>query len=325
MGSLAQVVRQLPATSDPRLLVGMATYDDAGVFRLNERQALVQTVDFFPPLVDDPFIFGQIAAANSLSDIYAMGGAPLTALNIVGFPDKELPLEVLSEILRGGSDKVAEAGAVLLGGHSVRDSEVKYGLAVTGLIDPAKVVTNAGAQPGDQLILTKPIGSGNWTTAAKKELVSDADFQSCIEVMRTLNRAAAEAMVAFGVHAATDITGYGLLGHAFEMATASQVTLQIDAARVPLLDGTLELARQGCTTRAHKSNLDWISQSLKITSVNDTLLIILAEAQTSGGLLISIPANQADTLLQQLRTAVPWSVATIGRVLERQETSLIVG
>ena len=217
-GTLAQVLRELPRIDDPNLLVSPERLDDAGVYKLRDDLAIVQTVDFFPPLVDDPFAFGQISAANSLSDVYAMGGTPVSCLNIVGFPDDKLPIEILVEILKGGSDKIVEAGAVLAGGHSVRDAEIKYGLSVTGTVDPRKVIANDGAKPGDKLVLTKPIGSGNLTTAFKKKKLSEDGMQQCIDVMRQLNRAGAEAMTAVGVSAATDITGFGLLGHANEMA-----------------------------------------------------------------------------------------------------------
>ncbi len=294
----------------------MEHFDDAGVFRLDERTALVQTLDFFPPLVDDPFTFGQIAAANALSDVYAMGGQPLTAMNIVGFPDKELPIEVLVTILRGGAERVSAAGAVVVGGHSVRDAEVKYGLSVTGRIDPRRIVTNAGARPGDRLVLTKPIGTGVLTSAAKKGLLDDAGLTQAIEVMIELNRDAAEAMNEVGVHAATDITGFGLIGHAFEMADASNVTLELEAARVPLLDRTLEFAAQGILTRAHKATIAHLGARLRAGEVDATLVGVLADAQTSGGLLISVSADRADRLVAALTDRHTPCAAVIGQVLE---------
>jgi selenide,water dikinase len=297
MEPMAQVLRRLPPMVHPDLLAGSANAEDAGVFRLRDDLAIVLTTDFFPPLVDDPYTFGQIAAANALSDVYAMGGRPMTALNLVCFPDDKLDLDILGDILRGGGDKVLEAGAVVVGGHSVRDAEIKFGLAVTGTIHPDRIVRNHGAKPGDVLVLTKPIGSGVMTTAAKKDLIGEADLAEAIAVMTTLNRRAAEAMVAVGVSAATDITGFGLLGHAFEMADGSDATLLIDAAAVPLMAGALDLARQGCVTRAHKSTLARLGTGLAAAGLEDALVNMLADAQTSGGLLISVPGDRLDDLL----------------------------
>lgn len=319
MKPMVQVLRQLPPMIHPDLLAGAERFDDAGVYRVGEGLAIVLTTDFFPPLVDDPYTFGQIAAANSLSDVYAMGGEPIVALNIVAFPDNTLDMSILADILRGGADKVLEAGAVIAGGHSVRDAEIKYGLAVTGRIDPDRIVRNAGAQPGDVLALTKPIGSGVLTTAAKKELITEADLAEAIAVMTALNRPARDAMLAADVHAATDITGFGLLGHAFEMADAGDVTLSIDAAAVPLMARTLDFARQGLVTRAHKSTLEHLGDRLEISGVDELLVKVLADAQTSGGLLVSIPADKADTFLNEYArlAGTPWAAAVIGRVEPR--------
>lgn len=317
MGALAQVVRNLPKFDDPNLLVGVDHFDDAGVYRLDERTALVQTVDFFPPLVDDPYAFGRIAAANSLSDIYAMGGRPLTVMNIVGFPDKDLPLEILGEILRGGAERVAAAGAVVVGGHSVRDSEIKYGLSVTGVVHPDQILTNAGARVGDALLLTKPIGSGVLTTAAKKDLIPESDLCEAIDVMVDLNRAACEAALEIGVHAATDITGFGLLGHAFEMAEAGGVTVEIVAEQVPLLLHTLNLAREGVVTRAHRSNLDYLGDRFDAGGVDSTLVNVLADAQTSGGLLLAVSQEKAEALTAALQRGLTKAAAVIGRVTAR--------
>lgn len=307
---------------DPNLLVGTETFDDAGVFRLSANLALVQTVDFFPPLVDDPFAFGRIAAANALSDVYAMGGRPLTVLNIVGFPDKDLPGEVLSDILRGGAERVHAAGAVIVGGHSVRDAEIKYGLAVTGLVDPSRVVTNAGARPGDVLILTKPIGSGTLTTAAKKGVITEAELAEAIGVMSELNASACEAMMDVGVHAATDITGFGLVGHAFEVAQAGGVTLRIAATTVPLMREALRLARDGVGTRAWKSNTEHVGAALDAAAIEPALLTVLADAQTSGGLLISVPSGKADVLLTTLQRKGVADAAAIGTVEPRGSHAL---
>lgn len=324
MGSLAQVLRNLPGFENPDLLVSPQEFDDAGVFRINETQAVVQTVDFFPPLVDDPLDFGRIAAANSLSDVYAMGGRPITCLNILGFPDKELSLDIAELILRGGSEKVLEAGAVVAGGHSVRDSEIKYGLAVTGLIDPHQIITNAGARAGDQLILTKPIGSGTLTTAAKKGEVDARALSECVQIMADLNKNACEAMIAVGVHAATDITGFGLLGHAYEMAAASGVCLNIDAGQVPLMQDAAKLAAAGFITRAAASNLEHLDQQLSTNGVDELTLKLLADAQTSGGLLISVPTNHVDQLVASLKERGTWTADLVGEVRPRQDYTVIL-
>ncbi len=310
-----QVLRQLEPWQHPDLLVGTNTCDDAGVFRLRDDLALVQTTDFFPPLVDDPFAFGRIAAANALSDVYAMGGEPLTALNLVGFPDKTLPLEILVEILRGGADAVREAGAVIVGGHSIRDQEIKYGLAVTGVVHPQRILTNAGAKPGDVLVLTKPIGSGVLCSAAKSGKIPESDLAEAIRVMGALNRPGRDAAVRVGVNACTDITGYGLIGHAFEMADASNVTIVLEAAKVPLLSRTLEMARLGVLTRTHKTTQNFLGDRLATDpNVEPALAGVLADAQTSGGLLLSVPAERCDALLRELKTAGAICAAVVGRV-----------
>ncbi len=319
MGSLAQVLRGLSKSDDPNLLVGMETFDDAGVYQLDAELALVQTVDFFPPLVDDPYTFGQIAAANSLSDIYAMGGTPLTALNIVAFPDKDLPMEILTEILRGGADKVQEADATIVGGHSVRDSEIKYGLAVTGTINPQRIITNRGAKPGDKLLLTKPLGTGILTTAAKNDRIPASDLAECIHVMCELNRSTGETMVEVGVHAATDVTGFGLIGHAHELAEASGVTIWIDVKAVPLMNGVLELAQQGCFTRTSKSNPEYVGDRLDRGQTDETMVGILADAQTSGGMLISVPEPRLGDLCSGLKERGVWCAALIGEVTDPSE------
>jgi selenide,water dikinase len=249
---------RLPAPAHPDLLVGISTSDDAGVFRLRDDLAIVNTVDFFTPVVDDPYTFGAISATNSLSDVYAMGGVPVTALNVVCFPRAELDDDVLSEILRGGSDKAAEAGVVIVGGHTVDDPEIKYGMAVTGTIHPGRIVRNVGARPGDALVLTKPLGTGILTTALKRETLSDAGYRAVVASMSTLNRSAAEAMLATGVHAATDVTGYGLLGHAYEMAHGNGVTLRFEASSLPLFPDLAELVAAGFLTGGCKRNRSWI-------------------------------------------------------------------
>jgi selenide, water dikinase len=320
---LAHVLRQLEPQKHPDLLVGSDTFDDAGVFRLRDDLALVQTTDFFPPLVDDPFAFGRIAAANALSDVYAMGGRPITALNIVGFPDKELGPEVLVEILRGGADAVREAGAVIVGGHSVRDAEVKYGLAVTGVVHPLQVLTNAGARPGDVLVLTKPLGSGGLCSAVKSGKMSEAELAEAIRVMSALNRPGCEAALAVGVSGCTDVTGFGLVGHAFEMSQASNVTIEIHAARVPLMARALEFARLGVLTRAHKTTRSYLGEALAVDdSVEPALAGVLMDAQTSGGLLISVAADRAARLIAELTARGALTAANIGSVTPRSAVAI---
>jgi selenide,water dikinase len=322
MEATAQVLRSLPKPADPNLLVGSDHFDDAGVYKLDDRTALVMTVDFFPPLVDDPYEFGRIAAANSLSDIYAMGGRPLTALNIVGFPDKDLPIDLLGEILRGGVERVTAAAAVIVGGHSVRDAEIKYGLAVTGLIHPDRILTNAAAKVGDVLVLTKPLGSGVLTSAAKRDKISQADLSEAIDVMTELNAGACAAALEVGVHAMTDVTGFGLIGHAHEMAEASRVTLELEASAVPLLEGTLHWAGEGIVTRTHKDSLRHVGERFFTTVTDETLVKVLADAQTSGGLLIAVAADRADSLVEALKRHHTRAAAVIGRVLEHSPYSV---
>ncbi len=318
----------MPARSlDPNLLVGTETSDDAGVYRLAPDLALVQTVDFFPPLVDDPFVFGQIAATNALSDVYAMNGQPLTALNIVGFPDDELPLEILAQILNGGAERVRAAGAVIAGGHTVRDAEIKYGLSVTGLVDPAELLTNAGAKVGDLLVLTKPLGTGFIATAAKKNSCPPATLQSAIASMTQLNAVGRDAFraVGEGVHALTDVTGYGLAGHASEMAEGSGLTIEIEVASLPILQGARELAIPRYFTRASKTNRDFLEGRLEIRpGVDPTALEFAFDAQTSGGLLIAIEEKVAGRLLKELEGKGALAAVVVGRVVERRGPFAVV-
>ena len=318
---LGEILKRFrPPTSD-KLLVGIDGVDDAGVYQLSDELALVQTVDFFPPIVDDPYVFGQVAAANALSDVYAMGGTPITALNILGFPS-QMPPEIIGDILRGGADKIAEAGAVIVGGHSVKDKELKYGLAVTGLIHPQKIVANSGAKPGDRLILTKPLGTGIISTAVKRNLATAEQVAQVTAAMITLNKIAGEAMVAFGAHAATDITGFGLGGHAFEMADASGVTLEIKFARLPLLIGVLDHARAGVTTGGANANRQYLEGKLVFAAAILTHeQEVVFDPQTSGGLLIAIDDAAADNLIEFLRSRQVVA-AMIGRVVPKGEIAL---
>jgi selenide,water dikinase len=300
--------------------------DDAGVYRLGERLAIVQTLDFFPPLVDDPFVFGQIAAANALSDVYAMNGQPVTAMNIVAFPDDQLPLSILAEILRGGAERVAAAGAAVVGGHSVRDTEVKYGLSVTGVVDPAEITTNAAARPGDVLVLTKPLGTGFVTTAFKKAECPSDVLARAVASMTQLNLVGRDALRASGgAHAVTDVTGFGLAGHAGEMADGSGQTIELDLAALPLIEGAEALAVPRYFTRASKSNRVYLEGRLEIAPEADPLRVEFAfDAQTSGGLLIALDPTRADRLLGELRQRGAMAAAVVGRVLPRQGTIALI-
>jgi selenium donor protein len=299
--ALEKILLKLPVFDDKNILIGTNTADDAAVYRLDDDRALVQTVDFFTPIVDDPFHFGAIAAANALSDIYAMGGKPLFALNIVGFPSNRLPLSVLEQILKGAQQKAEEAGISIIGGHTIDDTEPKYGLSVCGIVHPDRIKSNATAQPGDRLILTKPLGTGILTTALKRGLLDDETEKKLIDMMATLNAKAAEVMEVFRVHACTDVTGFGCLGHLKEISTASKIDAEIDAEKVPCLDNLEELVMTGVVPGGTENNLnyltDWIDWS---GNVSHSSKIILCDAQTSGGLLISVHPDDAELLLQRL-------------------------
>jgi len=316
---LAQVLRQLPQVNDPNILVGTNTADDAAVYKVNDSLAIVQSVDYFTPVVDDPYTFGLITAANSLSDLYAMGAQPLFALNIVGFPSKKLSMDVLAEILKGGAAKAAEAGISVIGGHTIDDPEPKYGMVVTAVINPAQVVTNAGAKAGDRLVLTKPLGLGIITTAMKKGLVSPEVIAEAIEVMSTLNKAAAEAMVKVGVNACTDITGFGFLGHLHEMAKASHLGAKISLADVPVIPETWNLMnnKQGVVPGGSQRNLEFLREDLIINpGITEVDLTVLSDAQTSGGLLISVTEEKLPNLLQELKEAGVQTIALVGTMVE---------
>lgn len=312
-GALAQVLCHLPQIDDPNLLVGVDSFADAGVYKLRDDLAVVQSLDFFTPVVDDPFVFGQIAAANSLSDVYAMGAEPKLVMNIVCFPSKTLDISFLAEILKGGADKVQEAGALVVGGHSVEDKEPKYGLSVTGFVHPEKLITNSNAQVGDVLLLTKPIGTGLILTALKADLAEEEEIKTAVAAMATLNKEASAAMIQVGVSAATDITGFGLLGHARELALASKVALEISFGRVPLLPGAIRAAGMGLIPGGAYANREYVAEGLKTTGVGELEIDILCDPQTSGGLLIAVSEEKAAQLLQLLE-AKNVAAAVIGRV-----------
>lgn len=315
-------MRQLPnKKKDPNLLVGVDTSDDAGVYRLTDELAMIQTVDFFTPIVDDPYMFGQIAAANSLSDVYAMGGVPKTVLNIVGFPIKNLDPSILAEILKGAADKVDEAGAVIAGGHSIDDQEPKFGLSVTGLVHPEHIYMNVGAKPGDVLILTKPIGVGIQTTAIKPEKLTEEQLNTVSTIMAELNKTAAESLTGLTPNAVTDVTGFGLLGHAYEMAKGSNVSIHVDYHSVPVLPGTLELAEQGFVPGGSKANHRWISEAVQYENLSEIEQYVLCDAVTSGGLLISLPSDQVDSYTKRMRENGKQAFV-IGHVTEKETFSI---
>jgi len=316
MSELTHVLRHVVPVDDPNALVGYTTGDDAAVYRITADRAVVVTADFFTPIVDDPYDFGRIAAANALSDIYAMGARPLFVLNLVGFPRTLLSAGLLEEILRGGSEIAREAGVPTLGGHSIDDVEPKYGLVAVGEVDPTRIVTNAVARPGDAIVLTKPIGSGVIATAIKKGAAPEATITRAVEVMATLNRRAAEAMASAGVRAATDVTGFGLLGHLHKMLSASGVSGRVEAAAVPLLPGVQELARAGHVPGGTHRNLADLENAIDFASDLDEIArILLADAQTSGGLLMSVPMDGLEGLMEELTGNVP-AAAVIGSVVE---------
>ncbi len=322
---LDSVLGKLARQDDPNVLVGFDTADDAGVYQLTPELALVQTVDFFTPIVDDPYVFGQIAATNALSDVYAMGGRPVTALALVCFPDSGDP-KTLEEMLTGGLSKMVEAGCTIIGGHSIRDEEIKLGYSVTGTIDPGKILANSGAQAGDRLLFTKAIGTGVISTAIKR---GDADFtwiRAAVHSMTTLNKAAAEVITSggFGVHSVTDVTGFGLIGHAREMATASVVSLRIEAARIPLLSGALECVRRGYVPGGLKANRQFAERYVETDAgVPAELATLLYDPQTAGGLLIAVAADDAERALTELQNAGVEAVE-IGEAVPRQKPLIAI-
>jgi selenide,water dikinase len=316
---------KLPVDVDPNVLVGHAGSDDAGVYRISDEEALVLTVDYFTPIVDDAYDFGRVAATNSLSDVYAMGARPVAALNIAGFPEGTIPSEVLGEILRGGADQAMKAGIPVLGGHTVNDPEVKYGLSVVGLVHPDRIVTNSGARPGDRLILTKPVGTGTLSTALKNGRLDEDGVRRIVEVMTTLNREASERMLKHRVHACTDVTGFGLAGHAYEMAEASGVTVEIDSAAVPLIEGALDSAAEG--QRPGGAGTNWLFLDDKMRAapgIDENLLYLMFDPQTAGGLLIAVSEDDAGPLLDALRKTQP-SAAVVGTCREPADRAILLG
>jgi selenide,water dikinase len=319
------LVQNLPRFHDPNLVVGTEGFSDAGVYRLREDLLIVQSLDFFPPLVDDPFVFGQIAAANSLSDLYAMGAQPTTALNIVGFPDKELDLSILAEILRGGSDRVLQAGAVVVGGHSVRDAEIKYGLSVTGVVQPQHLITNQKAQPGDALILTKALGTGFITTANKTGHCPDKTFAAACASMTQLNIPGRDAARELHANASTDVTGFGLVGHAGEMADASGVTVVLEVHRLPILPGAESLVQGANRTRASRSNREFAEARLRFEGQPDEVRAeFLFDPQTSGGLLISVPRERAEDLVACAKAAGASVACIVGWIVPQQDARIVI-
>ncbi|MDA1082432.1 MAG: selenide, water dikinase SelD [Gemmatimonadetes bacterium] len=301
---LKRALAPLSRRDDPRLLVGHETFDDAGIFQLSPDLALVQTVDFFAPIVDDPYDFGRVAATNALSDVFAMGGEALTAMNIVGFPVGKLPIEILSEILRGGQDAVHEANAHVVGGHSITDEELKYGLSVTGIVHPDRVMSNARAEVGDVLVLTKAIGTGILSTAAKRGLLPDSERAALTASMTTLNLAASRAALVAGARCATDITGFGLLGHASHIGKASGVTVRIVADSVPLLDGTRAMLERGALTGGAARNLSYLEPLVDWGRSTEDMRALLVDPQTSGGLLVALKPDRVAAFIASVRCAV---------------------
>ncbi len=315
----------MPPIEDPNVLVSGDTADDCAVYRVSETHAIVQSVDFFTPIVDDPYTFGQIAAANSLSDIYAMGAEPLFALCIMGFPQHSLPLDVMSQIFRGGADKAREAGISVLGGHTIEDSELKYGLVVTAFVEIEQIRTNSGARPGDELVLTKPLGVGAISSAIQRRIASDNLIKKAEMLMATLNRDAAQAMREVGVHAATDVTGFGLLGHLLEMTQASKVSAEIYATNVPTIEEAWDFVYKGRIPAATRANLKYVDPHLRYESgLPRDMSLMLADPQTAGGLLIAVSSNKTELLIDRLQEMKTPAASRIGRITEEQEKRIIV-
>lgn len=320
---LEEILKYLPLPEDPNILVDIDTHDDAGVYRVNDELALVLTTDFFPPVCSDPYEFGQIAAANSISDVYAMGGTPVVALNIMMFPANKLPMEAYAEILKGGYDMASEAGLRIIGGHTIDDNPPKYGLAVVGYVHPQKIITNSGARPGDSLILTKPVGTGVILAGQRLDLSSKKDVIEALRQMKLLNRSGAEVMKKFNIRGATDITGFGLAGHALKMAKASNVTIDLTMSSVPLIGDTYRLLDEGCIPGASFRNLDYAERDTMFDKDLDYNLKMAAfDSQTSGGLLMSVPSGIIEKVLYDLHSAGLESSSIVGSVIGKGEKNL---
>lgn len=322
---LEELLKDFPLPADPRILVDISTHDDAGVYKINEETALVITTDFFPPMVSDGYEFGLIAATNSISDVYAMGGKPLVALNIMMFPSSRIPMEVYRDILRGGSDKAGEAGVSIIGGHTIDDFPPKYGLAVIGTVHPGRVITNAGVKEGDELILTKPVGTGIILAGHRMKMTTAGQLDAAVSTMKQLNARGTELMQKYGVRGATDITGFGLAGHALKMARGSGVTVVLDMKSVPLLEGAYRLADQGCIPGAAFRNLDYTGdETYNATDLDYNLRMIAHDAQTSGGLLMAVAPERSGELLKELHESCHPEAAVIGRAVKREAAALVL-
>lgn len=322
---LSELLGAIPLLKDKNIMVDIESHDDAGVYRLNDDTALIVTTDFFPPVCSDPYTFGEIAAANSLSDVYAMGGTPLLALNINMFPSQNIPLEVLRDILLGGQSKINEAGAFTMGGHTIDDATPKYGLAVTGTVHPDKLVTNSGAKVGQKLILTKPLGTGVILAARRLSMCTDAQYEEALSQMKLLNKKGGELLQKYGVKGATDITGFGLLGHAMKMAEASGVTMSIDSKSLPLMEGVSDLLDDGCIPGAAFRNMEFVKHAVQFSAECTTIAKMAAtDAQTSGGLFIAVDREKADALLSDLHNSgLHPQAAMIGEVIEKAEKEIL--
>jgi selenium donor protein len=319
-----QVLHQIPKLYDSNVIVGYDESDDAAVYKISDDLAMVQTVDYFTPIVDDPYEFGSIASANAISDIYAMGAKPIMGLNIVGFPVDKLPMEILVQILRGGSDKAKEAGITIAGGHTIDDNEPKYGMVITGLVHPDKIIRNSGAKPGDVLVLTKPIGTGIITTAMKENLASQETAEYAVKVMSTLNKSAAECMIQIGVNACTDVTGFGLLGHLHEMVSAGFVGAEISLKEVPIINGTYELADDLIIPAGTMRNHEYLSDYVIWDDISYEYQMILCDSQTSGGLLISVSEEKSGDLVKALQSSGTLASVIIGRIIQNDQHKIRV-
>lgn len=315
---LATLLSDIPLPVSPNLLVGTSTHDDAGVYKVNDDLALIFTTDFFPPMVSDPYTFGRIAATNALSDIYAMGGMPLLSLNLMHYPASRLPLEGMKQILLGGQSAIDESGALTVGGHTIEDDTPQYGLAVVGTVHPDEVITNDGAKAGDLLILTKPLGIGTLIAGHRLELAKDTDYERALHSMMQLNKGGMEVMKKYGIKGATDVTGFGLAGHGLELAQASDVKIELYAEAIPSLDGVIELLDTGCIPGAAFRNLRYVGEELS-RHANPSINYLITDAQTSGGLLMSVPYDKASAILSDLKESGYHKAAIIGEVKEYSE------